>query len=266
MTRNAGSLGSLLCPFQSTCPLRGTTAKFSWRSAKRGRISIHVPLAGHDVFGAGSANPAPISIHVPLAGHDAASRHSRKRLRPQFQSTCPLRGTTYTTGVLVKYFSISIHVPLAGHDSPSQISKLTREGFQSTCPLRGTTFLACRRCWFPRISIHVPLAGHDQSVASYLSDWLISIHVPLAGHDGQRLVNYIYIRYFNPRAPCGARREIAGFPYEAWNFNPRAPCGARRWRLHELFTPEAVISIHVPLAGHDCKKAQRILCIFVKTG
>ena len=26
------------------------------------------------------------------------------------------------------------------------------------------------------------------------------------------------------------------------------------------------ISIHVPLAGHDCKKAQRLLCIFVKTG
>lgn len=26
------------------------------------------------------------------------------------------------------------------------------------------------------------------------------------------------------------------------------------------------ISIHVPLAGHDCKKTQRLLCIFVKTG
>ncbi len=26
------------------------------------------------------------------------------------------------------------------------------------------------------------------------------------------------------------------------------------------------ISIHVPLAGHDGKKAQRLLCIFVKTG
>ena len=35
-------------------------------------------------------------------------------------------------------------------------------------------------------------------------------------------------RYFNPRAPCGARLCARGFGRGHCNFNPRAPCGARR--------------------------------------
>ena len=35
------------------------------------------------------------------------------------------------------------------------------------------------------------------------------------------------VQYFNPRAPCGARRlETSAFPLMRY-FNPRAPCGAR---------------------------------------
>ena len=79
-------------------------------------ISIHVPLAGHDrrrpqlTGNSYDFNPrAPcgarltprhtqcaggiISIHVPLAGHDI--RTARTAVTgAQFQSTCPLRGTT----------------------------------------------------------------------------------------------------------------------------------------------------------------------------
>ena len=60
----------------------------------RRTISIHVPLAGHDV---NDFIPTIclfcISIHVPLAGHDVAADAQGER-----------RG------------KISIHVPLAGHD------------------------------------------------------------------------------------------------------------------------------------------------------
>ncbi len=36
---------------------------------------------------------------------------------------------------------------------------------------------------------------------------------------------------------------------------------------HQIAPPHRrKISIRVPLAGHDGKKAQRLLCIFVKTG
>ena len=33
-------------------------------------ISIHVPLAGDDIFGTAAAKNGSISIHVPLAGDD----------------------------------------------------------------------------------------------------------------------------------------------------------------------------------------------------
>ena len=105
-------------------------------------------------------------------------------------------------------------------------AKLT---FQSTRPMRGATIL-------------------KRSPAS--QTW-ISIHAPHAGRD--RLHKKISVQsfYFNPRAPCGARRTPvtvgAGEPTEfqstrpmrgatsknrlhavqVYHFNPRAPCGAR---------------------------------------
>ena len=79
--------------------------------------------------------------------------------------------------------------------------------------------------------------------------------------------------YFNPRAPCGARRgdidEV--FPEEkfqstrpvrgatpsppprwriCWHFNPRAPCGARPACVRGL-PGDPGISIHAPRAGRD---------------
>ena len=57
--------------------------------------------------------------------------------------------------------------------------------------------------------------------------------------------------YFNPRAPCGARRLC--FPRglsRQYHFNPRAPCGARPVRLRRFYHTN-YISIHAPLAGRD---------------
>ena len=83
---------------------------------KPAAISIHMPLAGHDHFLNVALKHNMISIHVPLAGHDKISqRHSAAY--GQFQSTCPLRGTTSVSalnGLTDKL--ISIHMPLAGHD------------------------------------------------------------------------------------------------------------------------------------------------------
>ena len=78
--------------FQSTCPLRGTTDEGEGLGVVH-RISIHVPLAGHDtVVRLPQCLDHVISIHVPLAGHDGLC-----------------------VGALVQS-GISIHVPLAGHD------------------------------------------------------------------------------------------------------------------------------------------------------
>ena len=79
-------------------------------------------------------------------------------------------------------------------------------------------------------------------------------------------------RYFNPRAPCGARqyatvifvrgrlfqptRPLRGATraerdgvFGGRDFNPRAPCGARP--VSGTFCPAATISTHAPLAGRD---------------
>ena len=173
-----------------------------------------------------------ISIHVPREGHDARSvyKHvvvvqyfnpraprgarlysaSLYVLRATFQSTCPARGTTLIPAspmcflphfnpraprgarrVLCRgrglYEVISIHVPREGHDNLSLICVQVPKPFQSTCPARGTT--------------------RHARAAYCRSD--ISIHVPREGHDADTRQQSLTKKYFNPRAPRGARR--AGF-------------------------------------------------------
>ena len=101
--------------------------------------------------------------------------------------------------------------------------------FQSTLPLRGATERFAAGGRRVQISIHAPLAGSDCVVVS------------LDDKDEN----------FNPRSPCGERRNNAGglTPNKAFqstlplrgateqleiqdkhyrHFNPRSPCGERR--------------------------------------
>ena len=100
----------------------------------------------------------------------------------------------------------------------------------------------------------------------------ISIHAPRVGRDRVTRISCARSAYFNPRAPCGARRTA--YPPRPDNpyFNPRAPCGARQYSLpskrsRSVFqstrpvwgaTTHAVqqfsrrnISIHAPRVGRD---------------
>ena len=76
-------------------------------------------------------------------------------------------------------------------------------------PLAGRDYEYCVQNVRAIISIHAPLAGRDAgSVSSMTIHLMISIHAPLAGRDRQRrLLPPDALAYFNPRAPCGARRE-----------------------------------------------------------
>ena len=79
-----------------------------------------------------------------------------------------------------------------------------------------------------RISTHAPLAGRDRQVRHPCIDCpCISTHAPLAGRDSLRSTLAKSDVNFNPRAPCGARLLLLGFPESRFDFNPRAPCGAR---------------------------------------
>ena len=71
------------------------------------------------------------------------------------------------------------------------------------------------------------------------------------GRDTRCSRSRTFIRHFNPRAPCGARRRLCvpAVPFRR-NFNPRAPCGARLM-LSSKDLPFLTISIHAPRVGRD---------------
>ena len=109
---------------------------------------------------------------------------------------------------------------------------------------------------------------------------VISIHAPLAGRDRCCWMLRCLRSYFNPRAPCGARRPkwtrresqkifqstrpLRGATAASdtpcrppAHFNPRAPCGARHAYADDL-RQHRVISIHAPLAGRDGQAARTV--------
>ena len=80
---------------------------------------------------------------------------------------------------------------------------------------------------------------------------LISIHAPLAGCDIDDLIPYANNAKFQSTHPSRGATRAIWIPH-SWRkyFNPRAPCGARQ-RQHDALLRQPLISIHAPLAGRD---------------
>ena len=148
----------------------------------------------------------------------------------EFQSTRPLRGATLSA--LESFTPSRYFNPRApcGARPQWQYQRLIEMGFQSTRPLRGAT---------PALQAVMRAGMEFQSTR------------PLRGATWRDGRCCYYVDYFNPRAPCGARRSCgAQLPPFQMHFNPRAPCGARRdGNLHKSHV--LCISIHAPLAGRD---------------
>ena len=100
-------------------------------------------------------------------------------------------------------------------------------GFQPTRPLRGATFPFCRSEWQTTISTHAPLAGRDLTLPSTPSPPRYFNPRAPCGARLDRLIAADGGGHFNPRAPCGARPAMGSTVTLSFNFNPRAPCGAR---------------------------------------
>ena len=148
--------------------------------------------------------PPPISIHAPRAGRD-----------PQPAGAVP--GT-----------AISIHAPRAGRDQCRLHAGCRRKDFNPRAPCGARH---PNTVWLPVsdvISIHAPRAGRDGGGRpDPIFFTIISIHAPRAGRDSRPARAIEVIRYFNPRAPCGARLPSSPCYTSHQYFNPRAPCGAR---------------------------------------
>ena len=128
--------------------------------------------------------------------------------------------------------------------------------FQSTLPMRGATRRLRARPRSPdAISIHAPRAGSDPVLGDLAREAeTISIHAPRAGSDLFRHYSAQQYENFNPRSPCGERRQRSNPPpiipgisihapragsdviaaalalRYAEDFNPRSPCGERPGR------------------------------------
>ena len=142
--------------FQSTCPLRGTTTRWTSRDTRNLLFQSTCPLRGTTNKRRAEQDKEAISIHVPLAGHDSkgweneyeienfnprapcgARRTTAMTLEPsaaKFQSTCPLRGTTMTSSTPLYINPISIHVPLAGHDGTGSRAGSNQWNFNPRAP------------------------------------------------------------------------------------------------------------------------------------
>ena len=208
------------------------------RGATTQRSSMALPILYFNPRAPCGARPAS----PPFCGHEWPFQSTRPMrgatqiLRCDmagkvFQSTRPMRGATTPSVSPVIVPLISIHAPHAGRDRIPIMILSSRLLFQSTRPMRGATKL----------------------LPNFQRQRLISIHAPHAGRDRHGSHGNDNARYFNPRAPCGARLDAPqveapvvqisihaphagrdrcnpGGITTVHNFNPRAPCGARHGR------------------------------------
>ena len=145
-----------------------------------------------------------------------------------FQPTRPLRGATNSACQHKKRIRISTHAPLAGRD------------------LRDSLLDE-----YDVISTHAPLAGRDYYVRKSVRFGFISTHAPLAGRDMVPILFVTSWSYFNPRAPCGARRRARWYTIPKAVFQPTRPLRGATRTAPYLRTSIIRISTHAPLAGRD---------------
>ena len=126
------------------------------------------------------------------------------------------------------------------------------------------------------ISIHAPRAGCDylRKSSPPKTDVIFQSTHPVRGATSTLTAYSLTILYFNPRTPCGVRRNVRvkGGRQKKY-FNPRTPCGVRRRKCYPCvrllefqsthpvrgatrsYSPVCVvfgiISIHAPRAGCD---------------
>ena len=208
------------------------------------------------VQGATSGQQVPgvlchISTHAPRAGSDSFVLLSRSR-NFTFQSTLPVRGATSTAIVGMRWqtiFQSTLPVRGATARTRSVCSVWYYFNPRSPCGERphgripGSRFLHFNPrspCGERRsgsagaddshsISIHAPRAGSDVYRFLGWSTLFISIHAPRAGSDKWLTCLSGGGDNFNPRSPCGERRDMSVNGASSPNdyFNPRSPCGER---------------------------------------
>ena len=239
--------------FQSTRPMRGATYHKLGRPPEIS-VSIHAPRVGRDQ-----------ECHLRLSSKNyfnprapCGARRSDASLHDYCRYFNPRAPCGARRG-LCRYCAMSTYfnprAPCGARQHNNKDGK-TNKKFQSTRPVWGATLNlipmgSAIKDFNPRapcgarpaaeagkaektkISIHAPRVGRDFLFVGMVIISVISIHAPRVGRDRRWSSTRRRRQYFNPRAPCGARRGHSMTSKPARHFNPRAPCGARPRRCRE---------------------------------
>ena len=146
-----------------------------------------------------------------------------------FQSTLPVWGATdiHWSGRRRTY--ISIHAPRVGSDFTHLFQPGGLKNISIHAPRVGSDGIPVSFDAKESISIHAPRVGSDPSRHFLPVYSAISIHAPRVGSDRGQCIRPPRGRNFNPRSPCGERRQRCILHLKRWwYFNPRSPCGERR--------------------------------------
>ena len=168
-----------------------------------------------------------------------------------FQSTLPVRGATTRSRCCPGGACISIHAPRAGSDFPRPLSRVWPPYFnpRSPCGERRAVRFAARLT--DSFQSTLPVRGATIRIVSGPLIGKISIHAPRAGSDTLTPEATIEPTDFNPRSPCGERRESVPVDKTAEAISIHAP----RAGSDDTGIPHASrktnISIHAPRAGSD---------------
>ena len=134
---------------------------------------------------------------------------------------------------------------------------LTAIEFQPTLPLRGATTRSCASVWTKTFQPTLPLRGATCSRDQARYARTVSTHAPLAGSDARQTAQQApHLRRFNPRSPCGERREDLGHRPLRSRVSTHAPLAGSDAAPQPTWETGAV-STHAPLAGSDCPSARR---------
>ena len=155
----------------------------------------------------------------------------------RFQSTRPVWGATVAKMPHTNSGIFQSTRPVWGATDRPKVSLPDRQ-FQSTRPVWGATF-----------------DGQDMELFSG-----ISIHAPRVGRDVRRIPHFRRLVYFNPRAPCGARRQCLAYKHRVYEFQSTRPVwGATCFRGSEKH--DDLISIHAPRVGRDAVQLAAGVCV-----
>ena len=241
-------------------PSRGATFTASG-SFSAGIFQSTRPMRGATGWRPTKSDLVAISIHAPHAERDFCIS-SIQAITPYFNPCAPCGARPLGAEVKRDDRGISIHAPHAGRDVRCLWKLFAITVFQSTRPMRGATNAGDVVPFFLDISIHAPHAGRDAPQRRWRSAR----------------------RYFNPRAPCGARRtHVAALQQEIEFQSTRPVRGATHSRktaaemskfqstrpvrgATQLIGKTAAaytISIHAPRAGRDWVSFWRLRRLFL---